>query len=111
MAVSYAESNPSRQNNDVSVDNLKVSQIKKVLDAGNVDYRDCLERRELVDRLKETQDFIPLSAQRLLQWYLQGFDDDAISPISTAVDLNTTVSPVEGQKIHVQFIRAIIAVE
>lgn len=30
MAVSYAESNPSRQNNDVSVDNLKVSQIKKV---------------------------------------------------------------------------------
>jgi S1-C subfamily serine protease len=96
MAVSYAESNPSRQNNDVSVDNLKVSQIKKVLDAGNVDYRDCLERRELVDRLKETQDFIPLSAQRLLQWYLQGFDDDAVSPISTAVDLNTTVSPVEG---------------
>lgn len=63
-----------------------------------------------MDRLKETQDFIPLSAQRLLQWYLQGFDDDAISPISTAVDLNTTVSPVEGQKIHVQFIQAIIAV-
>ncbi|XP_024520008.1 protease Do-like 1, chloroplastic isoform X2 [Selaginella moellendorffii] len=40
--------------------------------AGGVDYRDCLERKELVERLEKTKNFIPPAAKRLLQQYLEG---------------------------------------
>lgn len=56
------------------LDTLKVSQLKQVLDLGGVDYRDCLEKRELVDRLIDTQDYIPRAAQHLLQLYLSGHE-------------------------------------
>lgn len=57
-----------------------------------MDYRDCLERRELVERLKETQDYIPPSAQQLLQRFLGGLDEDTLS---SALSLQE-VSPAEG---------------
>lgn len=57
-----------------------------------MDYRDCLERRELVERLKETQDYIPLSAQQLLQRFLLGLDEDTLSSASSLQE----VSPAEG---------------
>lgn len=70
---------------------ILVLQIQ-VLDAGRVDYRDCLERRELVERLKETQDYIPLSAQQLLQRFLLGLDEDTLSSASPLQE----TSPAEG---------------
>jgi hypothetical protein len=66
----------------------------QVLDAGRVDYRDCLERTELVQRLKDTKDFIPSAAQQLLQRILQGQDDAEISVSSLEIS-----TPVEGDKI------------
>ncbi|KAI5055605.1 hypothetical protein GOP47_0029126 [Adiantum capillus-veneris] len=54
------------------LDALKVSQLKQILDLGCVDYRDCLEKRELVERLVDTQEYIPRAAQELLQLYLSG---------------------------------------
>lgn len=56
------------------LDALKVSQLKHVLDLGGVDYRDCLEKRELVERLVDTQDYIPHAAQHLLELYLSGHE-------------------------------------
>ncbi|KAG0626300.1 hypothetical protein M758_2G117700 [Ceratodon purpureus] len=73
------------------LDGLKASQIKKVLDAGKVDYRDCLERTELVQRLKDTKDFIPPAAQQLLQRILGGQDDAEL--VVSPLDIST---PVEG---------------
>ncbi|KAJ7536289.1 hypothetical protein O6H91_12G063500 [Diphasiastrum complanatum] len=66
------------------LESLKASQLKKVLDAGGVDYRDCLERKELVERLMQTQDYIPSAAKKLLLQYLQGIDPS--SPLADAVD-------------------------
>lgn len=51
----------------------------QVLDAGKVDYRDCLERNELVERLKDTKNFITPAAQQLLQRILCGEDDEELS--------------------------------
>lgn len=59
---------------------LKVSQLKQVLDLGGVDYRDCLEKRELVERLVDTQGYIPPAALHLLQLYLNGLDPPLDSP-------------------------------
>ncbi|MCO5596880.1 hypothetical protein L7F22_050950 [Adiantum nelumboides] len=54
------------------LDALKVNQLKQILDLGRVDYRDCLEKKELVERLVDTQGYIPRAAQELLQLYLSG---------------------------------------
>eukprot|EP00850_Spirogloea_muscicola_P007907 SM000041S15466 [mRNA] locus=s41:258712:262644:- [translate_table: standard] len=61
------------------IEALKASQIKKVLDLGGVDYRDCLEKRELAERLQDTERYIPPVAQSLLRRYLEG-DDGAEGP-------------------------------
>jgi hypothetical protein len=37
-----------------------VREIKELLDACNIDYRDCLEKRELVKRLEEHRSVLPL---------------------------------------------------
>lgn len=90
VAVAFAgDGKSSQKSNDL--ESLKASQIKKVLDAGKVDYRDCLEKGELVKRLKDTQEFIPPSAQQLLQSYLRGEDDAELSASSVEV-----ANPVEG---------------
>lgn len=65
---------PSSRYDSQSLESLKVSQLKQVLDSGGVDYRDCIEKRELVERLVEMQDYIPPAAQDLLQQYLYGFE-------------------------------------
>lgn len=68
-----AQRNPPFSNYAFSeLDALKVSQLKQVLDMGGVDYRDCLEKRELVERLVDTQAYIPRAAQELLKLYLSG---------------------------------------
>jgi len=69
--------------------------LLQVLDAGRVDYRDCLERKELVQRLKDTKDFIPPSAQQLLQRILHGQEDAELSALSLEVP-----SPVEGNNLE-----------
>lgn len=68
-----------------------MSSLSQVLDAGKVDYRDCLERTELVQRLKDTKDFIPPAAQQLLQRILGGQDDAELS--ASPLEVST---PVEG---------------
>lgn len=70
---------PSSRYDVSAIESLKVSQLKKVLDLGRVDYRDCLEKRELVDRLADTQDYIPTAAQHLLQQYLEGVEPSSES--------------------------------
>ena len=35
-----------------SLEKLKVSQLQQLLDRAGVDYRDCLEKRELVQRIQ-----------------------------------------------------------
>ena len=65
--------------------------LLQILDAGKVDYRDCLERTELVQRLKDTKDFIPPAAQQLLQRILGGQDDAELA--ASPLDIST---PVEG---------------
>lgn len=69
--------------------------LLQVLDAGNVDYRDCLERKELVQRLKDTKDFIPPLAQQLLQRILRGQEDAELSALSSEVS-----NPVEGDNLE-----------
>eukprot|EP00249_Psilotum_nudum_P011660 c23306_g1_i2 orf=79-1662(+) len=78
--------------NATELNALKVSQLKKVLDLGAVDYRDCLERKELVERLLETQDFIPPAAQTVLQQYIEGIEP-SIDSLST--DLRSSVTRTE----------------
>ena len=65
--------------------------LSQVLDAGKVDYRDCLERTELVQRLKDTKDFIPPAAQQLLERILREQDEAELS------SLEEVSSPVEGE--------------
>uniref|UniRef100_A0A7I4AVI7 PDZ domain-containing protein n=1 Tax=Physcomitrium patens TaxID=3218 RepID=A0A7I4AVI7_PHYPA len=76
-AVAYTGEESMRETQ--GLESLKASQIKKVLDAGKVDYRDCLERNELVERLKDTKNFITPAAQQLLQRILCGEDDEELS--------------------------------
>ncbi|KAK9801377.1 hypothetical protein WJX73_003060 [Symbiochloris irregularis] len=38
---------------------LSIGDIHRILDAGSVDYRDCLERHELVARLQQAQAHLP----------------------------------------------------
>lgn len=70
---------------------MMTSFFLQILDAGKVDYRDCLERKELVQRLKDTKDFIPPVAQQLLQRILRGQEDAELSALPFEV-----TSPVEG---------------
>lgn len=86
------------------LDTLKVSQLKQVLDLGGVDYRDCLEKRELVDRLIDTQDYIPRAAQHLLQLYLSGHEPtlDLDSPEFYPRN-NSILQKEEGAYIHMLF--------
>jgi len=46
---------------------LTVSEIKQLLEAGGVDYRDCFEKRELVDRLVSARDKLPQNVKNQLE--------------------------------------------
>jgi len=58
--VSYdTSSNNYKRNNDDKNGNgglssLSISELKRLLTDRNIDFRDCLEKRDLVDRLKES---------------------------------------------------------
>lgn len=80
-ATAYMSDDSAQKNEDL--DSLKASQIKKILDAGKVDYRDCFERKDLVKRLKDTKDFIPPLAKKLLQNILRGQEDAELSSLSS----------------------------
>lgn len=82
----------------LDIRDLKASQIKKVLDLGGVDYRDCLEKQELVERLQQSRSFVPPAAQRLLDRYLEGRLDDPLE-VGGAAYADAAVpagSPEEG---------------
>merc|ERR1712232_1302312 len=42
---------------------LSVSELKRLLDARGVDFRDCLEKRDLVERLENTKSLAPQPTQ------------------------------------------------
>mmetsp|Transcript_38885 Transcript_38885/g.98448 ORF Transcript_38885/g.98448 Transcript_38885/m.98448 type:complete len:554 (-) Transcript_38885:368-2029(-) len=60
---------------------LTVREIKELLDACNIDYRDCLEKRELVKRLEEHRKILPLHIKNHLASVMQRRGSDAPEPV------------------------------
>jgi len=53
-SISYANSSNNDKNGSGGLSSLSISELKHLLTDRNIDFRDCLEKRDLVERLKES---------------------------------------------------------
>jgi len=58
------------------VENLSVREIQELLDAASIDYRDCIEKKELVQRLESHKDNLPRHLKRHLSKALRHYDSN-----------------------------------
>ncbi len=63
---------------------LQTPEISGLLAEGGVDFRDCFERRELVDKLVEHQHALPPHVRQHLQQLLAGRSTGAAAPPSSS---------------------------
>jgi len=68
-----------------SLEKLKVSQLQQLLDRAGVDYRDCLEKKELVQRIQAARHVLPTEAKQLLDSMLSGDSSKSYSHDDGAV--------------------------
>jgi len=76
-----------------SLEFLTVREIKEILDAAAIDYRDCLEKRELANRLESHRQYLPLHLKNHLADAVrcheakQGMAKPAAGPTASTTDL------------------------
>lgn len=78
---------------------LTVREIKELLDACNIDYRDCLEKRELVKRLEEHRSVLPLHIKNHLSSVIQQRGNDVRDAVISPTLGRSALSPDEQNTI------------
>ena len=77
---------------------LSVGELKAILSAANVDFRDCFEKRELVARLRSARESLDADTESRLQYLLQRQPTSAAapSPLGANFAFAEAAAPGEG---------------
>lgn len=76
---------------------LPARELQRLLDAAGVDFRDCLEKKELATRLAEREGGLPLPVKRDLEALLAG----RAPPAATAAAVEASLHPEERNAVEV----------
>ena len=80
---------------DESLGSLSVTELKRLLSERGIDFRDCLEKRDLIERLRMSQSWNPNMQQRMPSFPMEGLSDQEQSRINTFKRVSPSVANIK----------------